>query len=246
MRRDGKRERARRQAEDLEHRPFRFLGRAIGAQGEKPAAPRLRHRRADEQVEAPNGNDLFLREMANVVPLDPSQRQRVATPPPADATRPLIDAEAEALAELSDLVAGRSAFDLADTDTYLEGAVAGLDPRVLRKLRAGEFVAQAHLDLHGLTAEEARHEVDRFLIESYRAGRRCVLIVHGKGRNSKDQVPVLKLRLKSWLARGQWSRLLLAFTSARACDGGTGAIYVLLRRERASKRKIHVLEGAKR
>ena len=59
-----------------------------------------------------------------------------------------------------------------------------------------------------------------------------MLIVHGRGLNSKDQVPVLKTRLAQWLARGSWARLVLAFTSARPCDGGAGALYVLLRRQR--------------
>jgi DNA-nicking Smr family endonuclease len=97
-----------------------------------------------------------------------------------------------------------------------------------------------------MTAEEARVAVDRFLSGAHRAGQRCVLIVHGRGLNSKDQIPVLKHRLTTWLVRGAWARLVLAFTSARACDGGAGALYVLLRRDRrATKRPIHVTHGAK-
>jgi DNA-nicking Smr family endonuclease len=72
-----------------------------------------------------------------------------------------------------------------------------------------------------------------------------VLIVHGRGHNSKDQIPVLKSRLANWLARGQWARLILGFTSARPCDGGAGALYVLLRRQRNAKRPIRVIAGAK-
>ena len=87
--------------------------------------------------------------------------------------------------------------------------------------------------------------VDRFLTDSVRAGLRCVLIVHGRGLNSKDQTPVLKERLKSWLARGRPARVVLAFTTARPCDGGAGALYVLLRRDR-TRRPIEVTEGAKR
>ena len=66
---------------------------------------------------------------------------------------------------------------------------------------------------------------------AHQSGQRCVLIVHGRGLNSKDQVPVLKHRLTTWLTRGSWARLVLAFTSARPCDGGAGALYVLLRRQ---------------
>ena len=72
-----------------------------------------------------------------------------------------------------------------------------------------------------------------------------MLIVHGRGLNSKDQVPVLKERLKIWLARGRAAHVVLAFATARPCDGGAGALYVLLRRDRG-KRPIRVTEGAKR
>ena len=153
--------------------------------------------------------------------------------------------EAEALAALSDLVAGVAHFDITDTREYVEGVVVGLDPRVVRRLRRGDFAWQAHLDLHGLTAAEARDAVDRFVLESFRVGRRCVLVVHGRGLNSKDRTPVLKERLKSWLARGRIAKVVLAFTTARVCDGGAGALYVLLRRDRRA-RPIRVTEGAKR
>ena len=75
--------------------------------------------------------------------------------------------------------------------------------------------------------------MDAVLLEQLPGGHRCVLIVHGRGHNSKDHTPVLKERLKSWLARGAAARkVVLAFTTARPCDGGAGALYVLLRRDR--------------
>src|SRR5262249_54867806 len=143
--------------------------------------------------------DLFASAMAGVVPLARGPNTRIEGPAPAlGGPRPMSE-EAEALAALSDLVAGVAHFDITDTREY----VVGLDPRVLRRLRRGDFAWQAHLDLHGLTAAEARDAVDRFVLESFRVGRRCVLVVHGRGLNSKDRTPVLKERLKSWLARGR-------------------------------------------
>jgi DNA-nicking Smr family endonuclease len=235
----------------LGHRPFRSLKKLIGKPGEKAAAPRANREApapaAPKPAEVPveKDEDLFLREIGEVKRLDQRQRQRVAAPPPAQPGRPVVSDDAEALAELADLVTGKAPFDLSDSDEYLEGSVKGLDPRIVRRLRRGEFAHQAHLDLHGMTAEEARPAVDRFLLEAYRAGRRCVLIIHGRGLNSRDQIPVLKNRLAGWLARGQWARLVLAFSSARLFDGGSGALYVLLRRERGSKKEIEVLNGAK-
>jgi len=229
----------------LGHQPFRALRQLVRVSPAKqPPAP------APKPVNAPRpaGVDdaaLFRDAVADVTPLTPTERDRIASPAPADPQRAVTHPDAEALAELSDLVNGNAPFDISSSDEHIEGTVVGLDPRVLRRLRAGEFAYQDHLDLHGMTTEEARPAVESFLLEAYQSGKRCVLIVHGRGRNSHDQVPVLKQRLTTWLARGQWTRLVLAFTSARACDGGVGALYVLLRRHRQARRPIRVTAGAK-
>jgi DNA-nicking Smr family endonuclease len=188
---------------------------------------------------------LFRRAMQGVDRLDPSARTRVEGPAPAAEPRPPVSEDAEALAALSDLVDGTSAFDITETREYVEGHVVGLDPRLVRRLRRGDFSWQAYLDLHGMTAANARDAVERFVVGSVRDGHRCVLLVHGRGLNSKDQVPVLKEHMKSWLARGRIGRSVLAFTSARPVDGGAGALYVLLRRDR-KRRAMQVTEGAKR
>lgn len=224
------------------HHPFRQLA------GRSPPS-----RRAPEPPPPPpaptppaaSDEDLFLREMADVRPLSSEERSRVVPPPPAPPERTVTDPDAEALAELSDLVTGAGSFDIADSVEFVEGAVVGLDRRLVRRLRNGDFAYQSHLDLHGMTAPLAREAVDRFLTRAQQRGERCVLIIHGRGLNSKDQMPVLKHRLANWLARGAWNRLVLAFTSARPCDGGAGALYVLLRRERHGKRAFRVTHGAK-
>jgi DNA-nicking Smr family endonuclease len=149
------------------------------------------------------------------------------------------------LYELSQLVEGAAPFDITNTTEFVEGAVAGVDRRLVRRLRSGAYAYQDHLDLHGMNASEAKLALDRFLTDAHRRGHRCVLVVHGRGLNSKDQVPVLKRRVAAWLAHGAWARLVLAFTSARPCDGGAGALYVLLRRVRDRKRPIRVTEGAR-
>ncbi len=101
---------------------------------------------------------------------------------------------------------------------------------LLRRLRQGNFAVQAHLDLHGMTRQEARPLVESFIVDARARRRRCVLIVHGRGLNSKDQIPVLKESLRVWLAKGRIGRSVLAFCSARPSDGGAGAVYVLLRK----------------
>jgi DNA-nicking Smr family endonuclease len=101
---------------------------------------------------------------------------------------------------------------------------------VLRKLRKGEIAVQGHVDLHGLTRAEARTALERFLLAARQGGKRCVLVVHGRGLHSKDQIPVLKTSVQLWLTRGRIARWVLAFATARPHDGGAGAVYVLLRR----------------
>jgi DNA-nicking Smr family endonuclease len=226
--------------------PFAELGRRLRARAPARPVPPTAPRPAPAVPRAPRVDDplLFRDAMAGVVPIARGPA-RVDRPGPADRRRRPVSEEAEALATLCDLVSGATTFDVSDTREYVEGAIVGLDPRLLRRLRRGDFAWQAHLDLHGMTAERARAAVEAFLTEAVRSLYRCVLIIHGRGLNSKDQTPVLKERLKVWLARGRAAHVVLAFATARPCDGGAGALYVLLRRDRR-RRPIEVTEGAKR
>lgn len=229
------------------NRPFQALARRWRARPKTPpreAAPSASPPTPAAGAEQTDDADLFTQAMTGVAPLAPTARERVPAPSPASGRGP-VDEEAEALAALSDLVAGDVRFDVTDTDEYVEGAVVGLDPRLTRRLRRGDFAWQAHLDLHGMTSAPAREAVLRFLEESLRAGHRCVLIVPGRGRRSKDGEPVLKRRLLSWLSRGAMGRMVLAFCTARPHDGGAGALYVLLRRDRR-KLPVRVSRGAVR
>jgi DNA-nicking Smr family endonuclease len=177
----------------------------------------------------PSDEELWAREVAGARPLE-GRDQRVGPRVPRGRPGAFHHPDLETLRELEALVSGEAPFDIADTDEYVEGHVSGLDPALVRELRGGEYSVQGHVDLHGLTREEARREVDRFLKESRRRGRRCVLLVHGRGLHSEEQVPVLKEALRSWLATARFGRHVLAFATARPQDGGAGALYVLLRR----------------
>jgi DNA-nicking Smr family endonuclease len=155
---------------------------------------------------------------------------RAAPPPPRGASDQVWYADLDAIDELRALVRGEAPFDIADTDEFIEGKVTGLDPGIVRKLRRGDYAVQGHLDLHGLTREEAKGAVERFLRDARRAGKRCVVVVHGRGLHSRDQLPVLKEALRTWLGQDRFARHVLAFATARPSDGGAGAVYVLLRR----------------
>jgi DNA-nicking Smr family endonuclease len=171
---------------------------------------------------------IFREAVGEVIPV--RGKERVEPPPPkVDLTR-VPNGDSEALAELYALVETDGPIELSDSDEYIEGAIPSFDRKTLRKLRAGDFAVQAHLDLHGCTREEAKNLLFRFLEESRRTGKRLVLVVHGRGLHSKDQVPVLKESLRAWLSQGRIGRQVLAYATARPHDGGAGAVYLLLRR----------------
>lgn len=229
-------------AKSFTNRPFRGL--EAPPPEARPAASPVPQRRAEDAAPASDA-DLFAAAMSGVEAL--SSEQRAVVPPAVDPARrrPAEDPETEALAELSDLVSGAGVFDITDTTEFLEGAASGVDSGLVRRLRRGEFAFRRHLDLHGMTVAEARDAVDGFFRSAVRSEERCVLIIHGRGLNSPDRVPVLKRHLVDWISRGAWARGVLAFTSARPCDGGAGAMYVLMRRNRDGKKQIRVTEGAR-
>jgi DNA-nicking Smr family endonuclease len=191
--------------------------RAPAAPPAPPPAPR-----------EPSEDELWERAIAGARPV--RGPDRVGPPRPPAPPEQVWHPDLDAVDELRALVSGEAPFDLSDSDEYVEGRVAGLDPDVVRKLRRGEYAVQGHVDLHGMTREQAKGAVEAFLRRARGAGKRCVLVVHGRGLHSKDQLPVLKDALRTWLATGRFARHVLAFASARPADGGAGAIYVLLRR----------------
>jgi len=230
--------------------PFRGLAKLVGPLPSAPpqSRPTPRTVRKPSSEPAPPAADdaaLFQSAVKGVVPIPANERDRSAPALRTGVRKAIVSEEAAALAELADLVAGAGDFDISDTDEHVEGMVVGLDPRLIRRLRAGEFAYQAYLDLHGLTVADAKTAVRDFVLRSMTDGHRCILLVHGRGRNSPDGRPVLKDRLKEWLTHGELGRRVLAFSTARPYDGGSGATYVLLRRERRGKRTFRTLVGAK-
>jgi len=156
--------------------------------------------------------------------------ERVAFEPPKPSPRPRQRELDEAAAiteslygpfEIDDLLA------IGDADSFLR---TGLSRTVLRDLRRGRGSIQNHTDLHGLNRHEAHEEVSRFLAESISTGKRCVRIVHGRGYGSPGREGILRPLVKSWLSR---RKDVLAFCHAPSCDGGEGALWVLLKADKA-------------
>ena len=112
------------------------------------------------------------------------------------------------------------------TDDGLSFRRAGVGLDVVTRLRRGHWAIQGQIDLHGLRRDEAREQLAEFMRDAARRGWRCLRVVHGKGLGSPGRVPVLKVRVQRWL--GQHADVI-AFTQARAAEGGAGALIVLRR-----------------
>ncbi|MEX0951176.1 MAG: Smr/MutS family protein [Gammaproteobacteria bacterium] len=174
---------------------------------------------------SPEDQALFRASVGQVRPVKKIHAELPRKRKPAIPQQTLND-ERAVLAEMAE-----GSMDIADVEVGDELLYRrpGVQTRLLSQLRRGYFVVEAELDLHGLTAATAKVELTDFLARSQRQNRRCVRIIHGKGRGSRDGKPVLKNKLNVWL---QLRDDVLAFCSARANDGGTGAAYVLLRQQR--------------
>ncbi len=172
----------------------------------------------------PKDDELLRSALADVVPLPPDNRVRLDRPRPRPVAAQRQLDELEVLRDtLSDSPAWEQGMESGEELLFLRD---GLSAQHLKKLRRGHWVIQDHLDLHGLTAPEARLLTAEFLAHCIRKGLRCVRIVHGKGLRSPNQEPVLKKKVAGWLAQRDE---VLAYCQAPQTEGGGGAVLVLLR-----------------
>jgi DNA-nicking Smr family endonuclease len=98
--------------------------------------------------------------------------------------------------------------------------------KIMRDLRRGKYPIQEEIDLHGCTRAEAKTLLEQFIMEAAQHGLSCIRVIHGKGMRSGSEGPVLKSAVNRWLRT--WDPVA-AFCLARPSDGGSGAVYVLLR-----------------
>lgn len=168
-------------------------------------------------------SELFRQAMRDVRPRKPSARAAVTAPAPEP--RPQ-QREADDRAVLAELLQAPDPEWLEEHGETLQYRAEGVQDGVLRRLRRGRYRVERDLDLHGLNRAKAQVVVAQFIADCRQRDIRCVRIVHGKGNGSPNSGPVLKRLLDGWLRR---RRDVLAFVSARPVDGGTGAVYVLLR-----------------
>ena len=146
----------------------------------------------------------------------------LSTPKPPPVPNQTILSEQETFNQMAN-----DPFDIPDVEIgdELYFRRSGVQEQIIRKLRRGQFAIESELDLHGMTVNVAKKELNDFLYYCQSTNRRCIRIIHGKGHGSVNKIPVLKNKLNKWLQRYD---SILAFCSAPSHDGGTGAIYVLI------------------
>lgn len=171
---------------------------------------------------ADEDENLFRRLMADAKPLKIAERAAPAV------NKPLPKARFSRADEQAVLVESLAA-DIDDSEAGSGEAIhfkrASVSRTTMRLLTRGSYAILAEIDLHGMTLAEAKPRLETFVRRCASNNKLCIRIVHGKGLGSGERGPVLKQAVNRWLRR--WE-LVLAFTSARQVDGGTGAVYVLL------------------
>ena len=160
------------------------------------------------QQEAPKELAKGLAANATTVEPGAASKHRLIPPPP----RPSLQAQKPALSP---------------------GVADGLDQRTLVRLKRGLLRPETQIDLHHMTQAEAHAALHHFLASAQQAGRRCVLVITGKGYGSDGSIGVLKANVPRWLNEPTNRERILAFALAASRDGGEGALYILLRRVRS-------------
>ncbi len=210
-------------------KPFRGLSEDLKV-FDKRKEPVSLHSLSESNREK-SDEDLFQSAMKDVIPLK-YDKNKIITAFVKEETLPerSLEPHKKAGEDFSNLVKESSAWDISFSDEYMEGAVSGVGPKIMKRLKRGEFSIQDYIDLHGFTKKEAETVVDEFIIKSYHKGMRCVLIIHGRGLGSLNHKPAIKRELPVWFRRGILKKIVLAFVTAKPCDGGAGALYVLLKK----------------
>lgn len=138
------------------------------------------------------------------------------------------DPDAENLRLMQSAMDQSSPITVLDHPEYIEGWIGVAGRRFLPKLRSGLYSIQGQIDLHGFNRTEAQIAVEDYIIRLSRDRPCCIKIIHGRGINSDADRATLKESLQRFLLTRRMSRYVVAYASAPYCDGGVGAVYVLL------------------
>jgi DNA-nicking Smr family endonuclease len=168
--------------------------------------------------------EIFLEAMANVRERQEFRNIPYSSPAMMKISPPQSEDDIEVLKEI---VHGKKKIRLSDTGEYIEWTRPGARKDLAKRLHRGDFSVQDYIDLHGLTLTEAEEAIMQFFKRALTMHYSCVKVIHGRGLKSPHG-PVLKDALIQWL-QGHFRKWVLAYATAKDCDGGLGATYVLLK-----------------
>ena len=196
--------------------PFKELKEILESRQFSFSAKKIAVTKSDEEI--------FRDAMADVREIREFRELPLKSPPKFDKIRPVKD---DSLEILQQIVNGERKITLADTAEYIEWTRPNVRKDIIRRLHNGDFSVQDSIDLHGMTLGVAEGAFSAFLREALQKHLFCIKVIHGRGLRSPNG-PVLKEALKKWL-RGTFSKWVLAYVTAKDCDGGLGATYIILR-----------------
>ncbi|BCS87097.1 Smr/MutS family protein [Pseudodesulfovibrio sediminis] len=186
----------------------------------------------------PEDEEVFMAAMRGVKQIEGTSGRQVAPKVDINANK-TVSSEEEAQNDLQRFMRGDIEFELEYTEEFMYGYVRGLDIKIFQQLKSGSLSTAGHIDLHGMTTDQAQENLLFFIRESYLQGHRCVLVVTGRGKNSPGGQSVLRTNIETWLTKEPLRRVVLAFCTAQPKHGGAGAIYVLLRKQKKTQGKVH-------
>ena len=227
-----------RQPSDDKFRPFENLDKLLKAARQSSQVSKLN---SSESKDTPSRQPLddavlFQQAMVGVKKLKKSRQvEKRATD--HRLISPTTNPDQKAYHQLKNLVETGQGFRVSQTAEYVEGSGEPINPAILKRLHQGEYAIQDFIDLHGLSLEEAMEQLDAFIKYALTRRRKAILIVHGRGLSSPAE-PVLKSAVIKRINSGPWRKWIVAYASARLCDGGAGATYVLLRDHPKPKSKL--------
>lgn len=172
---------------------------------------------------------LFRESMKKVSPLRQPSRHPQAKAKPKSRSKPRQPVDTHKYHFIHPNESIRAQDDWLGAEDCIHFRRSGVSHRDMQRLRRGNLSIEAQIDLHGFTASEALAEIDQFIMQCITEGIRWVCVIHGKGHYSSGAKPVLKNVINQWLRKHPH---VLAFHSAKAKHGGTGAVYVLLKTKR--------------
>ena len=195
---------------------------------DKHIAPRSRASRnsfiKEENHKEKTDEEIFLEAMADVRERQEFREIPYKSPPIIKVTPTRSEDNLEILKEI---IHGKRKIRLSDTGEYIEWMRTGTRKDLAKRLHKGHFSVQDYIDLHGLTLIEAEEALRQFFKKALTKQYSCVKVIHGRGLKS-PKGPVLKEALTQWL-QGSFRKWVLAYATAKDCDGGLGATYILLK-----------------